>query len=125
MIKDSLQRLGAGLAAIILAAFAGGVAFVALAYALFALLQRYVSTAGASAITAGVFALVAAALALLVPKTAPRKKELVAARPKLDPATMRLATEAGVAALGLVGDIALSRRLKREEKVLKTKRRKR
>ena len=125
MIKDILQRLGAGAAAVILAAFAGGVTFVALAYALFALLERYVSTAGAAAITAAVFAMVSAALALLIPKATPTKEIVVAVRPRLDPATMRLATEAGIAALGLVGDIALNRRLKREEKVLKTRRRKR
>ena len=117
-----MQRLGAGAAAVILAAFAGGVTFVALAFAIFALLQRYVSTAGAAALTALVFALVCAALALLVPKVAPKKQEIVAVRPKLDPATMRMATEVGVAALGIVGDIALSRRLKREEKIIKAKR---
>lgn len=125
MISNLLQRLGAGTLAVILAAFAGGITFVALAYALFALLERYVSPAGAAAITAAAFAMVSAALALLIPRAAPKKAELVALRPKLDPTTMRLATEAGIAALGIVGDFALSRRLKREEKVLKTKRRKR
>lgn len=125
MMNNLLQRLGAGTAAVILAAFAGGVAFVALAYALFALLERYVSAAGAAGITAAAFALVSVALAVLVPQAAPKKAELLALKPKLDPTTMRLVTEAGIAALGIVGDFALSRRLKREEKVLKTKRRKR
>lgn len=120
MIKEMIQRLGTGAVAVILAAFAGGIAFVALAYALFAILERVVSLAGASAITAVVFAIVAAALAVFVPRTAPKKEQLVAIRPRLSPDTMRLATEAGVAALGIVGDIALNRRLKREEKALKT-----
>ena len=125
MIKELLKRLGTGAAAVILAAVSGGITFVALAYALFALLERYVSPAGAAAITAVAFAAVTAALAVFVPKTAPKKQEIVAVRPRLDPATMRLATEAGVAALGLVGDFAMNQRLKREDKVLKSKRRKR
>ncbi len=125
MIKTLMQQLGAGVAAIILAAFAGGIAFVALAFALFALLQTWVTTAGAAAITAAIFAFITAALAILVPKAAPKKRDLVVARPKMDPATVRLATEAGVAALAMIGDVALSRRLKREEKVAKAKGRKR
>ena len=125
MISQLLRRLGAGAAAVILAGFAGGITFVALAYALFAVLEHYVSAAGAAAITAVVFAVVSAGLALFVPKAAPKKEELAVLKPKLDPATLRLATEAGIAALGIVGDLALSRRLKREDKVQKTRRRKR
>lgn len=122
MLKAMLQRLGASVAAVILAAFAGGITFVALAFAIFALLERYVSTAGAAGLTALVFAIVSAVLALAIPRVAPKKHELVAIRPKLDPAAMRLATEVGVSLLGIVGDIALSRRLKREEKITKTRR---
>ena len=122
MLKAMLQRLGASVAAVILAAFAGGITFVALAFAIFALLECYVSTAGAAGLTALVFAIVSAVLALAIPRVAPKKHELVAMRPKLDPAAMRLATEVGVSMLGVVGDIALSRRLKREEKVIKTRR---
>ncbi len=118
MIKDVLQKLGAGAAAIILAAFSGGIAFVALAYALFALLERW-SVAGASAITALVFAVIAAALAFLVPRLAPKKRELAALKPKLDQRTLATATEAGIAALGLASDFMLSRRLKRQDKALR------
>ena len=118
MIKELLQRLGAGAAAVILAAFAGGIAFVALAYALFAVLQRYVSPAGAAAITAGVFALVAAGIAVVIPKVAPTKRELATFKPKLDQRTLAIATEAGVAALGLAGDFLLAQRLKRREKTV-------
>ena len=117
-----MQRLGAGAAAVILAAFAGGMTFVALAFAIFAALERYVSTAGAAGLTALVFAIVSAGLALLIPRVAPKKHEIVAVRPKLDPAAVRLATEVGVAVLGIAGDVALSRRLKREEKIIKTSR---
>ncbi len=114
MISDLLKRLGSGAVAVILAAFAGGIAFVALAYALFALLERSVGAAGAGAITAVVFAVVTAALALLVPKVAPKKAQVVEVRPKVDPNTVRLATEMGVALLGIVGDLAFSRRQRRQ-----------
>jgi hypothetical protein len=116
MFKDVLQRLGMGAVAVILAAFAGGIAFVALAYGLFALLESHLSPAAAAAITAGVFAVVAAALAVLVPTVAPKKADVATLKPKLDQRTIALATEAGVAALGIMGDLMISRRLKRAEK---------
>lgn len=121
MISDLMRKLGAGAAAVILAAFAGGIAFIALAYALFALLERFIGPAGAGAITAVVFALVTAALALLVPKVAPKKAEVVEARPKLDPNTLRLGTEMGVALLGIIGDLAFSHRQKREARVYRSR----
>jgi hypothetical protein len=116
MFKDILQRTGMGAVAVILAAFAGGIAFVALAYGLFALLETRLSPVGAAAITAGVFAVVAAGLALLVPRVAPTKAHVATLKPKLDDRTLALATEAGVAALGIMGDMLISRRLKRAEK---------
>ena len=116
MFKDILQRLGLGAVAVILAAFAGGIAFVALAYALFALLEIRLSPAAAAAITALVFAAVAGALAVLVPKVAPTKADVAVLKPKLDQRTIALASEAGVAALGILGDVMISRRLKRAEK---------
>jgi hypothetical protein len=116
MVKDILQRVGFGAVAVILAAFAGGIAFVALAYGLFALLAGLVSSAGAAAITALVFALVAAGLAILVPKVAPKKADVAALKPKLDQRTLAVATEVGVAALGIVGDLLVTRRLKRQAK---------
>jgi hypothetical protein len=116
MFKDILQRLGLGAVAVILAAFAGGIAFVALAYGLFALLESRLSPAAAAAITAGVFAVVAAGLAVLVPTVAPKKADIATLKPKLDQRTIALATEAGVAALGIMGDMMISRRLKRQDK---------
>jgi hypothetical protein len=116
MFKDVLQRLGFGAVAVILAAFAGGIAFVALAYGLFALLESHLSPAAAAAITALVFALVAAGLAVLVPTAAPKKADVAALKPKLDQRTIALATEAGVAALGIMGDMMVARRLKRQDK---------
>ena len=76
---------------------------------------------GAAAITAVVFAAVTAALVAFVPKSAPKKAELVEARPKFDQNTMKLATEAGVALLGIVGDLTLTHRLRREDKALRTR----
>lgn len=116
MFKDILQRLGFGAVAVILAAFAGGIAFVALAYALFALLELRLTPAAAAAITAGVFAVVAAGLAFLLPQAAPTKVDVAALKPKLDQRTLALASEVGVAALGIVGDMMVSRRLKRADK---------
>ena len=115
MFKDILQRFGFGAVAVILAAFAGGIAFIALAYGLFALLEIRFSPAAAAAITAGVFAVVAAGLALLVPKAAPKKADIAVLKPKLDQRTIALASEAGVAALGILGDLMISRRVKRQE----------
>ena len=116
MFKDFLRKAGLGAVAVILAAFAGGIAFVALAYGLFALLESRLSPAAAAAITAGVFAVVAAGLALLVPKAAPTKAHVATLKPKLDDRTIALASEAGVAVLGILGDLMISRRVKRAEK---------
>ncbi len=116
MFKELLQRLGFGAVAVILAAFAGGIAFVAVAYGLFAVLEHYLSVAASAAITAAVFALVAAGLAVLVPTVAPKKADVVVLKPKLDQRTLALASEAGVAALGIMGDMLIGRRLKRAEK---------
>ena len=116
MFKDLLQRVGFGAVAVILAAFAGGIAFVAAAYALFAFLEVRLSPAGAGAITAVVFAVVAAGLAFLLPKAAPQKADVAALKPKLDQRTIAFASEAGVAVLGVLGDLLISRRLKRAAK---------
>lgn len=121
MISELMRKLGAGAAAVILAAFAGGIMFIALAYALFALLERFIGPAGAGAITAVVFAVVTAGLAFMVPKVAPKKTEVVEARPKLDPNTLRLGTEMGVALLGIVGDLAFNHRQKREARVYRSR----
>jgi hypothetical protein len=116
MFKDLLQRLGFGAIAVVLAAFAGGIAFVAVAYALFAFLETRLSPAGAGAITAAVFAVVAAGLAFLLPTAAPKKADIAAMKPKLDQRTVAFATEAGVAVLGILGDLLISRRLKRQSR---------
>lgn len=116
MLKDVLRKAGAGAAAVILAAFAGGVAFVAAGFALFAVLERVVSIAGAAALTALAFAIVTAVIAFLAPALGPRRRHLTAVKPKMDADTVRLASEAGMILLGLAGDLALSHRLKREER---------
>ncbi|MBV8593812.1 MAG: hypothetical protein JOZ27_05895 [Caulobacteraceae bacterium] len=127
MLKDLAKRAGLGAASAVMASTAAAIALVALAFCLYALLKLVVAPAGAAGITALVFAALAGLFAFTAPKLTkaakPTREEVAAVRPRVDPETLRLAAEAGVAVLGAAADMALSRRLKREEKVRKSRRR--
>ena len=128
MLKDLGRRLGAGLVAAVMIAVAAGITLVAASFAAYAGLKTVVSPAAASAITALIFAVVAGLIAVVAPR-------VIAGKPKagshershkpFDPALMRTAGEVGVAVLGVVADLALSHRLKRQQKAREAKHHKR
>ena len=127
MFRDLARRLGAGLVAAVMIAVAAGIILVAAAFAVYAGMKLIVSPAAASATTALVFAVLAGLIAVVAPrlimgKPAPAQPTHKAS---LDPATLRTASELGVAVLGVLGDMALSRRLKRQEQARKNKHRRR
>ena len=124
MLKDLAKRLGAGLIAAVMMAVAAGIVLVAAAFAVYATMKLVVSPAAAAAFTALVFAVVAGLIAVVAPGLL-RGKPAPAQPGTIDPATMRTAAELGAAALGIIGDMALSRRLKRQEQARKTKHRRR
>ena len=120
MLKNLGRRLSAGLVAAVMAAVAAGITLVAAAFAAYAGLKMVVSPASASALTALVFAAVAGLVAVIAPKAiAGDTKAPHPAEPRhkaLDPAMMGAVGEVGVAVLGVVADLALSHRLKRQQK---------
>ena len=124
MLKDLAKRLGAGLTAAVMIAVAAGIVLVAAAFAVYAAMKLVVSPPAASAVTALVFAVVAGLIAVAAPRFV-RGKPTPAQRTPVDPAAMRTAAEVGVAVLGILSDMALSRRLKRQEKARNTKHRRR
>lgn len=118
MLNDLAKRLGAGLVSAVMIAVAAGITLVAAAFAAYAGFKTMVGPAAASALTALVFAAVAGLVAVLAPKVMgakPKPHAHPAHRP-VDPETWRTISQVGAAILGLVGDIALSRRLKRQQK---------
>ena len=121
MLKDLARRLGAGLVAAIMTAVAAGIVLVAAAFATYAALKLAVSPAAASALTALTFAVVAGLIAVLAPKVI-RGKPTPGRKVQVDPDTMRTAAEVGIAVLGIIGDMALTRRLKRQDKARNHKR---
>ena len=115
MLKDLARRLGAGLVAAVMMAVAAGIVLVAAAFALYAAMKLLVSPAAASAVTALAFAVIAGVIAVLAPRLIKGKATPAAPKTRIDPDALRTASEVGVAVLGIVGDMAFSRRLKRQE----------
>ena len=127
MLKDLGRRLGAGLVAAVMIAAAAAITLVALSFAAYAGLKTVVSPAAASALTALMFAAVAGLIAIVAPKVIAGKLKATShagqhARKPLDPALMKTAGEVGVAVLGVVADLALSHRLKRQQRAREHKR---
>ena len=116
MLNQFLRRIAAGLVGAVLAAVACGVAAVAAAYAIYAVLRLTLSAAAAAAIDAGIFAVIAGLIALILPRLVrgPRRKPTPG--PRIDPDTARLATDAGLAVLTAITEMARgSRRRKVKE----------
>ena len=123
MLLDLARRLGAGLIAAIMIAVAAGIVLVAAAFAAYAALKTVVSPAAASALTAAAFAVVAGLIAVLAPRMITRKSATAPVRTaRLDPDTLRTATEISAAVLGVVGNMVLNRRAKRAEQARDQKR---
>ncbi len=121
-IKDLLSRATATAIAAALAAVTTCAAALAVSFALYGGLKPVVADAGAAGLTALACALLAALIVSVTPgmlKPEPRRH---ASRPPGGARAARggeggqVAAELGLAALGLVADLSLQRRLKREEK---------
>ncbi len=115
MISGLEARIAASAISTILVAVAGAITLVAVAYAIYAGLRDPLSPAGASAVTALIFAIVTAALAVVGPKlikarASAAKTEVAAPRPAIDPSTMRTALEIGLAVVATLADVAWQRR---------------
>ncbi len=123
MLRDLARRLGAGLVAAVATAVAAGIVLVAAAFAAYAGLKTVVSPAAASALTALAFAMIVALIAVIAPRLIRGKPE--PARKAADSDALRGAAELGVAALSVIGDLAQSRRLKRQDRARNRKHRRR
>lgn len=110
MLNQFLRRIAAGLVGAVLAAVASGVAAVAAAYAIYAVLRLSLSAAAAAAIDAGIFAVVAGLIALILPGLVRGPRRKTTSQPRMDPDTARLATDAGLAVLTAVTGMARGRR---------------
>ena len=114
------RRLTAGLVAATLIAVAGGIALVAASFGLYAGLKMVVSPAAASGLTALVFAIVAAVLAVAAPAairgTPPARPTPAARALPIDNATLRLGAEIAVTAFGLLAEMVLRRRVDKSER---------
>lgn len=110
MLNQFLRRIAASLVGAVLAAVACGVAAVSAAYAIYALLRLTLSAAAAAGIDAGIFAVLAALIALILPRLlrGPRRKAV--ASPRIDGDTARLATDAALAVLTAITEMARGRR---------------
>ncbi|HEX4742073.1 MAG TPA: hypothetical protein VH353_12140 [Caulobacteraceae bacterium] len=116
MLNQFLRRIAAGLVGAVLAAVACGVAAVAVAYAIYAVLRLTLSAAASAAIDAGVFAVIAGLIALILPRLVRGPRRKTAAASRIDPDTARLATDAGLAVLTAITEMARgSRRRKAKE----------
>ncbi|HEY2051121.1 MAG TPA: hypothetical protein VGH03_17415 [Caulobacteraceae bacterium] len=104
MLNQFVRRIAASLVGAVLVAVACGVAAVSAAYAIYAVLRLSLSAAAAAAIDAGVFALIAALIALILPRLVrgPRRKPVQ----RVDSDTARLATDAAIAVLTAITDMA-------------------
>jgi hypothetical protein len=106
MLKQFLRRIAASLVGAVLAATACGIAAVSAAYAIYAVLRLTLSAPAAAGIDAGIFAVIAAMIALILPRLVRGPRRRPAASPRRDGDTARLATDAGLALLTAVTEMA-------------------
>ena len=126
MLKDLVRRLTAGLVAAALMAVTAGVTVVAAAFGAYAGLKGLVGPAAASGLTALLFAALLGVIAVTAPALVRGRQADKAAHDvhrRHDPATLRTASQAGTALLGLLAEFAQGRRLRRQDKARAAKRR--
>jgi hypothetical protein len=116
MLNQFLRRIAASLIGAILTAVAAGIAAVAAAYALYALLRLSLSAPAAAGIDAGVFAVLAALIALILPPLLRGPRRKTTGSPRLDADTAKLAADAGMALLTAVTEMARGGRRPRNAK---------
>src|SRR5581483_11477259 len=100
------REAAAGVVGVTLGVIAGAITLVALSFALYAAFKCWVSPAAASALTALVYAVIAVAVATLVPRfirgSAQRRSQVK--RPPIDPNVLRAGTEIGLVLLGALAE---------------------
>ena len=116
MLNQFLRRIAASLIGALLTAIAAAIAAVAAAYALYALLRLSLSAPAAAGIDAGVFAVLAALIALILPRLLRGPRRKTTSGPRLDADTAKLATDAGLALLSAVTEMARGGRRPRDAK---------
>ncbi len=106
------KALSAGLIGAAMAAVAGGIALVAVSFALYAALETVLSPAASAAATAGVFALICAVLAVVTPRlvTGASKAPPESRASSVTPATVTLAIEIAIALCAGLAEAARRRR---------------
>lgn len=119
MLHDLLARLKAAVIGAVLLAAAAGVAVVAAGYGAYAGLKLVVSAPAAAGLTALIFAILAgligiALMQVLKPAHPPARH--AAARHGANPVL-----EGGVALIGVLADMALARRIKREQEARRSR----
>lgn len=114
MLKDLARKFVAGLVAAVMIGVAAGIVLVAAAFAVYAGMKTFVSPAAASAVTALAFAAVAGLIAVVAPRVIRGKRAALSEAPTHPAAGP--AAQVAVVLLGIIGDMARSRRLKRQEK---------
>jgi hypothetical protein len=118
LVAGLAARLAGGLVGAVMVSVAAAITLVALGYAVYAVALSWLSPAGASALTAFIFAMVTVILAILVPRLirgqaeAAKARAQVAAR-RVDPLAIRSGIEIGLVVLASIADIASRRRGRR------------
>jgi predicted MFS family arabinose efflux permease len=117
MFKDLLPKVRAFLIGTVILAVASGVAVVAAAFGVYAvLIQLQLSVPISAAITAVVFAVVAAIAALVLRGVFSSKGKQPKAAPARNPEAMQMGMEAGAAVIGLLTDLLASRKINQRAK---------
>ncbi len=117
MFKDLLPKVRAFLIGTVILAVASGVAVVAAAFGVYAvLIQLQLSVPISAAITAVVFAVVAAIAALVLRGVFSSKGKQPEAAPARNPEAMQMGMEAGAAVIGLLTDLLASRKINQRAK---------
>lgn len=118
LVAGFVAQLAGGLVAAVMVSVAAAITLVALGYAVYAVALSWLSPAGASALTAFIFAAVTAILAILVPRLIRGQAEAAKARAqvatrRVDPLAIRSGIEIGLVVLASIADIASRRRGRR------------
>ena len=111
MLKQLLQRTTFEVVGIVALAFAAGVAVVAAAYGLYALLRTSFSAAASAGLTSLAAVILVAVLSLALIQLAKKPSQRDAKGHRFDPDTIQQALTVGVALAGVLADVVLQRRL--------------
>ncbi|MBA3812250.1 MAG: hypothetical protein H0X27_11535 [Caulobacteraceae bacterium] len=115
MLKGFVARIGAGLGAALLMACAAMISLVAAAFALYAVLRLGLSAAGAAALTALAFGVLAAVLGMLTPRLLRGEERAARPKPSLKD-TARTAARVGAAGAGILAQLILDQIPERNKK---------